>query len=327
MDVQNVHYPLGMVIGARVAFYSLIGKKKASTIEDFYFLADSTTFISVNDTNPSSSIIFMNPALVRTRLISSFLDPVLGRQDQTSKQIFKLYCYVNSIINLTLKWECKDCGSIVRNNDCYGMCEGASRNFSAQSFVQISDGTANANAAIDGERLVFRLLQLSPNQIDALKKLVLNHGQLSYGGWGVAQVTTMDDDEESLKLDTEKIQRNALYGFTLEDLCNNAKRAGQFFLYAQAEIKQNRKRQRDEEELDTTDNLVEMFKLRKFRISDNGSLLKTAELSKLKVKAVEIVFPDPRLVAYEMLDLLNENEMPSGSIPSLPVPLAVSNFE
>ncbi|CEP15160.1 hypothetical protein [Parasitella parasitica] len=326
MDVQNVHYPLGMVIGATVTFYNLIRKKKTSSSEDFYFLADSTTHVCVNNTMPSPSMISMNPAFVRTRLISSFLDPVLGRQDQTSRQIFKLYCYVNSIINLTLKWECRDCGSIVRKNDCYGMCEGASRIFTAQSFVQISDGTANANAAIDGERLVFRLLQLSLNQIDALKNLVLDYGQLSYGGWGVTQVTTMDDEEARSKHNTEKSQRNALYGFTLEELCRNAKRAGQFFLYAQVESKQNKKRQRDEEELEAK-NLIQMLDLRKFKLSDNGRLLKTAEFSKLKLKAVDIVFTDPRLVAYEMLDLLNDAEKLPGSVSSLPVPSTFFNFE
>lgn len=327
MDIHKVHYPIGMVIGSTVTFRNLIRKKKLSSNEEFFFLADPSTCIHVNNTTPSPDIISMKPAPIMTRLISSFLDPVLGIQDQSSKQIFKLYCYISSIINLTLKWECRDCGSIVRNNDCYGMCEGASRIFSVHAFVQISDGTANANAGIDGERLVFRLLQLSTNQIDALKNLVLDYGQLSYGGWGTAKIKTMDDEEERLNYDPEKDQRNAMHGYTLEDLCNNAKRAGQFYLYGQVQSKPNRKRFREEEVVDWSDNLIDEFKLRKFKISDNGSLLKTAELSKLRIKIVEIEFPDARIVAYEMLDILKQAEIPVGSISSIPTPLAVSDFE
>ncbi|KAG1071082.1 hypothetical protein G6F42_026061 [Rhizopus arrhizus] len=118
----------------------------------------------------------------------------------------------------------------------------------------------------------------------------------------------MDDEEERMSYDPEKEQRNAMHGYTLEDLCNNAKRAGQFYLYGQVEQKTSRKRARDEEEEYElcTDDLVEQFQLRKFKISDNGSLLKTAELSKLRVKVVEITFPDAKAAAYEMLDALNQ---------------------
>ncbi|KAG2201505.1 hypothetical protein INT46_007778 [Mucor plumbeus] len=327
MDVHKVHYPIGMVIGSTVTFYNLIRKTKLSSNEELFFLANSSTLIHVNNITPSPDVISMKPAPIMTRLISSFLDPVLGVQDQSSKQIFKLYCYISSIIKLTLKWECRDCGSIVRNNDCYGMCEGASRVFSVHAFVQISDGTASANASIDGERLVFRLLQLSTNQIDALKNLVLVYGQLSYGGWGTAKIRTMDDGEERLNYDPEKDQRNAMHGYTLEDLCNNAKRAGQLYLYGQVQSKPTKKRPREEEVVDWSDNLIDEFKLRKFKISDNGSLLKTAELSKLKVKVVEIALPDARNVAYEMLNILNQTEIPVGSISSIPTPVAVSDFE
>lgn len=307
MDVHKIHYPVGMVIGATVTFRNLIRKKKAFSEESF-FLADSTACIQVNNTTPSPNVVSMEPARVKTRLISSFLNTDIGLQDLTDRQIFRLFCYIHAIINLTLKWECRDCGSIVRNKDCYGMCQGASRVFSAHALVQISDGTANANAGIDGERLVFRLLQLSSNQIDALKNLVLDYGQLTYGGWGAGKVTTMDDEEERMSYDPEKEQRNAMHGYTLEDLCNNAKRAGQFYLYGQVEQKTSRKRARDEEEgyEFCTDDLVEQFQLRKFKISDNGSLLKTAELSKLRVKVVEITFPDAKAAAYEMLDALNQ---------------------
>ncbi|KAL0137988.1 CST, telomere maintenance, complex subunit CTC1-domain-containing protein [Mucor lusitanicus] len=326
MDVHKTHYPAGLVIGATVTFRNLIRKKKASN-DEFFFLANSATCIHINEAIPSPSVISMEPALIRTRLISSFLDTVIGQQKENDRQIFRLFCYISAIINLTLKWECRDCGSIVRNNDCYGMCQGASRVFSVHAYVLISDGTGNATAGIDGERLVFRLLQLSSNQIDALKNLVLNYGQLTYGGWGGGKVTTMDDEEEKMSYDPENDQRSAMHGYTLEDLCSNAKRAGQFYLYGQ---EQSAGKKRDNSELN--EDLVKEFQLRKFKISDNGSLLKTAELPKLKVKVIEITFPDARMAAYEMLDSLNQND---DDIPpedanysaSLPTSIEVQDFD
>ncbi|KAK4512667.1 serine/threonine protein kinase [Mucor velutinosus] len=323
MDVHKTHYPVGLVIGATVTFRNLIRKKKAYSNEEFFFLANSATCIHINDTTPSPSVVSMEPALIHTRLISSFLDTVIGRPKEGDRQIFRLFCYIHSIINLTLKWECRDCGSIVRNNDCYGMCQGASRVFSVHAFVLVSDGTGNATASIDGERLVFRLLQLSSNQIDALKNLVLNYGQLAYGGLGGGKVTTMDDEEERMSYDPENDQRSAMHGYTLEDLCNNAKRAGQFYLYGQ-EQSSGKKRVSDE----FNEDLIKEFQLRRFKISDNGSLLKTAELSKLRIKVIEITFPDARMVAYEMLDSLNQNNIPPESASaSLPTSIEVADFD
>lgn len=323
MDVHKTHYPVGLVIGATATFRNLIRRKKAYSDTEFSFLANSATCIHINNAIPSPSVVSMEPALIRTRLISSFLDTGLGRQKDSDRQIFKLFCYIHSIINLTLKWECRDCGSIVRNNDCYGMCQGASRAFSINAFVQISDGTGNATAGFDGERLVFRLLQLSTNQMDALKNLVLDYGQLTYGGWGGGKVTTMDDEEEGMSYDPEKHQRKAMHGYTLEDLCNNAKRAGQFYLYGQ--VQQNSGKKRASEESD--DDLISEFQLRKFKLSDNGSLLKTAELSRLKIKVIEITFPDARMAAYEMLDSLNQHDTPPESASSLPTSIQVADFD
>ncbi|GAN04372.1 hypothetical protein MAM1_0062d03832 [Mucor ambiguus] len=324
MDVHKIHYPMGLVIGATVTFRNLIRKNKLTSKEEFFFLANSATCIHVNNPVPSSDVVSMVPALIHTRLISSFLDTVIGRQKDSDRQIFRLFCYIHSIINLALKWECRDCGSIVRNGDCYGMCQGASRVFSVHAFVLVSDGTGNATAGIDGERLVFRLLQLSSNQIEALKNLVLNYGQLTYGGWGGGKVTTMDDEEEKTRYDPENEQRSAMHGYTLEDLCNNAKRAGQFYLYGQEQTS-GKKRASDEPDGD----LIKEFQLRRFKISDNGSLLKTAELSKLRVKVIEITFPDTRTTVYEMLDSLDQNDgiPPESASASLPTSIEVADFD
>ncbi|KAL9557242.1 hypothetical protein MBANPS3_001473 [Mucor bainieri] len=333
MDVHKTHYPVGMVVGATVTFRNLLRKKKLASQDDFFFMANAATCIHVNSVIPSPSVVAMEPALVRTRLISSFLDTTIGRQLESDRQIFRLFCYIHAIINLTLKWECRDCGSIVRNNDCYGMCQGASRVFSVHAFVLVSDGTGNATAGIDGERLVFRLLQLSANQVDALKHLVLDYGQLTYGGWGGGKLTTMDDEEERMTYDPEKHQRSAMHGYTLEDLCNNAKRAGQFYLYGQeqtsgkkrAATSREAEKKKEEEEKEQEQDLIKEFHLRKFKLSDNGSLLKTAELSKLRVKVIEITFPDARMATYDMLDELNQSDnIPPQNASSASVPTYTS---
>jgi hypothetical protein len=329
IDLTKVRYPLGLVIGSTVVFRNLIRKLKASSsTREIFCLTEGFTTIQIINTKPSSSVIGMLPSTeqVPTRTISSFMDPVNGGVVLSSDQespMFKLYCSIQSIIALTLKWECRDCGSIVRNNDCYSMCKNASRAFIANAFVQVSDGSGNANASMDGEPLIFKMLQLSSKQMDALKRVVLKYGQITYGGWGINRTSYAVDDiiTDEVMRETEQVQRDAMHGYTLEDLCYNAKKAGQFWLYGKIANTSNKAKRKmlhddfenDEEEQEVNPvnyDWIQKYGLRKVNISDNGSIFKTLEMAKLKIKVIEVEFAEARSVAYELLKKLEEKLQP-----------------
>lgn len=296
IEVTKVQYPLGLVVGSSVVFHNLIRKQKPSSPKETFCVTEGFTTIQIINTKPSASVIGMLPSIeqVPTRTISSFMDPIKGGviSEDGGSLVYKLYCSIKSILSISFKWECRTCGSVIRNNECFSMCMNASRSFTANAFVEVSDGSGNANASIDGERLIFKILQLSPKQVDALKRVVLKYGPISYGGWGNEKtIYAMDDIKE------EKQQRDAMHGYTLEDMCNNAKQMDSFWLYGKTASKSLKRKTLHNEK-----DLIQKHNLRKVNISDNGSLLKTMETAKLRIKVIEVVFAEARLVAYDLLN-------------------------
>jgi hypothetical protein len=311
IELTKVHYPLGLVVGSFVVFRNLIRKVKVSSAKETFCITEGFTTIQIINTKPSTEVIGMMPSTdqVPTRTICSF-----SEGEENESYIFKVYCSIQSILSLTLKWECRDCGSIIRNNDCYSMCKNASRAFIANAFVQISDGTGNANGSIDGERLIFKILQLSPKQMDALKRIVLKYGQITYDGWAMQKTTyAMDIGTDETIMEAEQNQRDVMHGYTLEDLCYNAKKAGQFWLYGKIIKNKKRKALHDDGTSYYPANYdwIQHHGLRKVNISDNGSILKTVELVKPKIKVIEVEFAVARLVAYDLLKRLEEKEEPT----------------
>ncbi|KAI8331806.1 CST, telomere maintenance, complex subunit CTC1-domain-containing protein [Choanephora cucurbitarum] len=312
LNIHKLHYPLGLIAGATVIFYNLNRKaKKTSSGSQFFCIANESTTIQVVKLHPDrDTLLLTSSRSMETHLLTSFLskeqddveeDEYLEEKEEEKKKgVVKLLCQVNSVINLVLKWECSDCGSIVRHHDCYRMCENAHRVFIANAFVHISDGTAAANASLDGERLVFELLQLTAKQRDALKQVILDYGMVSFhGGGNEDRITTVDDEGEQLDfMPFNQRQREAMYGYTIEDLVQNAKKAGQFWMYG---VIQPPPRIEDESDLLTR------YQLRRVTLSDNGNLLRTVERPKLRFKILDLEPADLRLVAYDLLSQISLN--------------------
>lgn len=296
MDVDRVHYPLGMIVGSVIRIRHLIRRGRGDA--GVYGIVDDNACIEIMDMEPPA--LFLTEQ--KTRTIASFLDPVLGYPQDESEEIFKLFVYTQSIMSLTMKWVCQECGSAVHMNECYGMCENAPRVFMANAYVQVSDGTSHAHVSVDGEHLVFSLLQLTIKQADALKTIATNYGEISYGNW--ESIKTREDETQ------EKAQRKELHGYTLTDLCDKAVAAGQFWLFGKSQMKESPASKKRLLELESDDmrgqkrskiNYIEELKLQRVSVADNGRLIRTLELKKLKLKAINLEYPEARLVAYDML--------------------------
>ncbi|RCH87385.1 hypothetical protein CU098_001364, partial [Rhizopus stolonifer] len=125
LDTHQIHYPLGLIVGAHVVFRNLV--------------PNDVTSIQVLKTRPDPAVLGLQPTRIPTRLLHSFIDTDLGDAVEPEVSIVKILCHVVSVISLVFQWECSDCGSMVRHQDCYRMCQDAHRVFVATAFVQISD--------------------------------------------------------------------------------------------------------------------------------------------------------------------------------------------
>ncbi|KAI8390109.1 CST, telomere maintenance, complex subunit CTC1-domain-containing protein [Blakeslea trispora] len=299
LDVHKLHYPLGLIVGATVIFYNLTRKtRQTASGGSFFCLANESTTIRMTKLMPDRDTLLLPPNSIKTEpLIHFYRKDNDDEEDEEKKKSMKkgvkrLLCQVNSVIHLVLKWECNDCGSIVQHDECYRMCQNAHRVFIANAFVEISDGTAAANASLDGERLVFQLLQLTTKQRDALKRAILDYGMVSFHGWANAgqTLTVNGEGEYSDFIPPDQEQRKAMFGYTIDDLVQRAKKAGQFWMYGviQPSIPYQGN--------DASNHRI--------NLSDHGSLVRIIERTKVRFKIIELELADARLVAYDLLNQL-----------------------
>lgn len=309
--LDKLEYHIGLIPGATVTFGNL--ERRTTKAGGLYFNANENTTIHVECTLPPPGVQSLPIGHMERRYLSSFRKQDGSLKVKLEDTVVKLCCQVTSIITLQLKYECKDCRSIVRDNECFGQCKNASRILVASAFVQIDDGTACANANVDGERLVFRLLRIGPNQEESMYKLVSKYGEISYIGWKQSTVST------ALGEDIDDISLNDL---TIEDICKRAKEAGIIYIYARLQKDTAKKRKRgavwddDVEEKkyyqDGTEyvDITEKHGLKPFTVSDKGNLMKTMEQAKFKVKVLEIEAVDHALLAYQTLLKMEQQQQP-----------------
>lgn len=293
IQANKLHYPLGLVPGATVTIRNLIRKPTANKFE-FYCSTLSTSTIQVETTRQNKEDIALEN--VETHMLSEFHQNSIDSAEKEDR-IFRVCCYVKAIISVELKWKCRYCDSVIRCGDCHGMCIDAPRVFIASAFVEVSDGTNNATATIDGERLVFRLLQLREAQVTTLKRITTSYGQINYSGWSGSRIATL---EEIGTEELNKKQKQEMHGYTLDDIFSKAREVGYIWVYGKT-IRPTLKRKR--QLVDHVDEQVNhVFNgLHNVNMSDNGSLLKSWEMNKLKIKVLEIECTDARSQAYGQL--------------------------
>ncbi|KAI9331975.1 CST, telomere maintenance, complex subunit CTC1-domain-containing protein [Pilaira anomala] len=219
LDSKSQHYPLGLIPGARVTFRNLLRKHSYKGFYNFYCTNRSTSTIQVESTHaPKEDHVDLDnvPKIALSQLQKELVE---GKEPEDT--IFKAYCFVNLIVSLRFKWLCKTCESVIRNSNCFNLCQEIEHVFTASAYVKISDNTETAHANVDGEKLVFGLLDLTQAQADELKHFVFEHGELYYQGKPGSTYSNLPE-----KIDNP-----------LKDLCSKAISRGHIWIYAKRQFK------------------------------------------------------------------------------------------
>lgn len=285
VDVTYTHYPLGLVHGATVVFRNLM--RKVYRGDSVYYNAGDETLIEVESTNTAQYVNrLQNNAIEATSI--GWISKMIQENVDICDKLLQLYCSVSTVMMLQMKWKCSQCGFTVKNSECYAICEDAHRVFYASMYVELSDGTASANANVNGERLVFRLLRLSNAQITALKNFVLLE-EVDYNIWNPGSIYGVDADK-----------MNKLCGLTVDDLLTRARAVPRICVSGTVQPSSRKRKRTEFQQQDEKVNAISA--IRPITISDNGGLLKTFEFSKPKLSIQEIEACDPVAYAYHLLN-------------------------
>ncbi|KAF7724581.1 CST complex subunit ctc1 [Apophysomyces ossiformis] len=280
IDVTRQYYPLGLVPGFFVTFHHL-ARRKANNLLGFYCLALKCTTIEVCSTPRTDSIS-------TEQIPSCYLGEILEQEEEANRGLMmKITCEIESILLVSLSWQCLDCGSAVSRNMCLNGCQNARRLFLANAIVVVSDGSSEAHAILDGEELVFKMLLVSTKQIEAIKDVVLESGTISCGYWATANSSP---DEEQL---------DSINGLTLQDMCNRIRRTTTYHIFGRAFPK--RKAQPDSEDL------LDKLGCKSMDMTFEKETLRTiVPKEELRIKVVSIEYLDPLTAVEEALQSIDD---------------------
>jgi hypothetical protein len=213
--------------------------------------------------------------------------------DSAKLSILRILCSVKSFHFLCLEVKCINCKSFVRKGECIKSCVDSQKKIIASASVEVCDGTGVAQVYIDGERLVFSLLQLTLIQKEKLKEIALQYGKIKFTEREKVRLTAEDEgfDEDE---DEDAISERLAHDEFLKDICYQSKKL-QFYLYAN--LLKARNHQTEGE-----DDLLKKLGLYALNISENGHTLSTLMRQKPTLRAVEIEAIDPSAVARAFLN-------------------------
>ncbi|KAI7852080.1 hypothetical protein BDC45DRAFT_514265 [Circinella umbellata] len=312
MDAWNRTWPLGLIPGALVTFYHLVRKKSDAGLVMCQMLPCSYAKVS-EQLDPRSEMI-------RTKDIPSkkLQDLIKNRKvgndnnnnnnnnntiklpddvDDYDPLVFKTICSVKSIICVNLWWKCGECGTVVKDNKCYRLCKKAKRSFMANALAVISDGTFQARAHFDGERLVFKLLNIQDSLVDGIKTAVLEYGKVTYSSYYGQEnhyATGEEDVGEDLQPQgydhlAEEDQELLRGGVTLPKLCRRVTSTGKIYtLFASERAAKSKK--------DAT--IMQQLNLRAISIDSQKHV---AIVKEPRIVVVELELMDPAACAWDMV--------------------------
>lgn len=329
-DVSGQQYPLGAIPGSLVTFRRLLRKRTgnktdAQSAASFYCqgLANTTIAAHLKLEPTTAEVIVTNhlPTLMLHSLVLNHQKKKSDEQQQTDNSTGPLYrsvCSVEEILNLEFYWECVDCGAVVSNNVCYGFCAAARRVFIAKAVVMVSDGTADVQAMIDGERLVGKLLTLQTKQMDILKTNVLKSGMLTFGSWTdfntIKPKTTessASEDEEDEEGKENQPKKEALRGMTISDICRRIQKGQRYMIYGKTYIQKssnnrninNNNRTGGGQESSSEDIMRELGLTRLRTTQTERDPVETVTRRRLRVKVVELELLDKVQAAWNLVEL------------------------
>ncbi|ORZ03199.1 hypothetical protein BCR43DRAFT_559952 [Syncephalastrum racemosum] len=173
-------YPLGLLLGSRVTFYNL-ARRRAGNANRFYCFAEEYTQIEVRPRLKD----FKDTVDLGQYEQKSFQDlyDILASDNPSALAVTRTPCLVQEVGLIRCSWKCLKCGTTVGSNGkCYGICrDEAQFKFLTECMVVLSDGTAEALAMVDEERMIWQLLGLSNEAIQRIKLSALETGALEYG--------------------------------------------------------------------------------------------------------------------------------------------------
>ncbi|KAI8884039.1 hypothetical protein K501DRAFT_272108 [Backusella circina FSU 941] len=176
MTAEKQYYPMGLLPGTEVIFHQVSLKRSAYNV--FFKTMGTCTYEIIHPglCTPGSDPI--ETSVHEHQTISSFYTNQ-SNLERSLVQITKIFVTVSKLYFLELKWKCLNCNSAVRHDSCYGMCENAHRVFYANCLAEVTDGTANMVADMEGERLVFQFLGIGQTQAESIKEVAMQ-GALLY---------------------------------------------------------------------------------------------------------------------------------------------------
>ncbi|KAG2205713.1 hypothetical protein INT47_008070 [Mucor saturninus] len=127
-------------------------------------------------------------------------------------EIFRVYCSVQSILHVELKWTY------------------TSRCFIVSAFLEVSNEYGVVLATLDGWNLITKLLQLTEKQRNGLEQLALEYGAIKYSQFKGCRVRSEEASEPAGEA-AFKEKQNALLDCTLDTLFEKAKTIGSRWIY------------------------------------------------------------------------------------------------
>ncbi|KAG2181964.1 hypothetical protein INT43_006889 [Umbelopsis isabellina] len=209
-NVGRKPYPIGLVSGCKIKIHKAALKVSERTKLVYVVMLPSSGIEIINiptDHKIRDDIEEVND--VEKRILADYLrDP--------SNRVYETVCYVKSVQQVSLSWVCLECGQVVINDNCYGMCAKGRRLFVAQAVATVTDGTADITVSIEGEDMVITLLRLSNFGASKLKEATYMHGEMVYSNWFAKEEATIRDASG-----TSSGANLTSRGRTLHSICTN----------------------------------------------------------------------------------------------------------
>ncbi|KAJ2964654.1 hypothetical protein NQZ79_g548 [Umbelopsis isabellina] len=209
-NIGRKPYPIGLVSGCKIKIHQAALKVSERTKLVYVVMLPSSGIEIIDiptDHKIRDDIEEIND--VEKRVLSDYIrDP--------SNRVYETICYVKSLQQVSLSWVCLECGQVVINDNCYGMCAKGRRLFVAQAVATVMDGTADITVSIEGEDLVITLLRLSNFGASKLKEATYMHGEMVYSNWFAKEDATIRDASG-----TSSGANLTSRGRTLHSICTN----------------------------------------------------------------------------------------------------------
>ncbi|KAI8093626.1 CST, telomere maintenance, complex subunit CTC1-domain-containing protein [Halteromyces radiatus] len=300
--IHQVQYTIGVIPGNLVTLYN-VDRRQAISSGKVYYAGTRRTYIQahaqIDPIRYKELFAITNTMGYPTRSLCKLLPcdnkkNDIGADEGQVNGIFKAVVTIRRILKVQLQWVCTECNSAVSQEKCSKGCNNNSRYlFKAEAKVEVSDGTADATAMIDGEALVFRLLMLLPSQQEALKKAAMNHGTLSSGLW----IHGFKTGKQPLDITSIALKN----GMTLDDICTRARRYGRYCLYGRQYYHPKYRTTTTDDDMASSS--LKALQLRMITLSHQDESVTLAfPYTRIKVEAIEHVATEQH--AWHLLDQL-----------------------